>query len=215
MTTPAPISQRAFAKILGVSPPAVGKAIKAGRLKASLLVGADGVAKIADVDLARREWSSSTDYSKAPSVVKEQAAARAAAAAAPPPPARGPARPQVASAPPLDGELPGEPDDLNLSRENAREKHWKANKAEVEYLEHIGQLVDAAEMQSAVADAFTRVRSRLGGLPTRIRQQIPHLTVDEVGVIESFIRETLEELALRIAEDDEDEEGGDAPGDGS
>lgn len=108
----------------------------------------------------------------------------------------------------------GELADFDVVRESAREKHWKANKAEIEYRERIGQLVDAEEMKTAVADAFVRVRGRLGGLPTRIRQQIPHLSADEVGVIESFVREALEELVLKL-EDDEDDEDDGGSGDGA
>jgi phage terminase Nu1 subunit (DNA packaging protein) len=51
------------------------------------------------------------------------------------------------------------------------------------------------------------VRSRLAGLPTRVRQQIPHLTAEEVGIIDDFVREALDELALKLESEDDDDDG--------
>jgi phage terminase Nu1 subunit (DNA packaging protein) len=101
-----------------------------------------------------------------------------------------------------------------VNEESAREKHWKANRAELDYRERIGQLVDAEEMKAAIADAFARVRARLSGLPTRLRQQIPHLKAEDVVVVEDFLREALDELALKFEKDEEEDDEVAADGDG-
>lgn len=57
----APLSMRAYAKHRNVSPEAVRKAINAGRLDKSLTRRhGDGTPKIADVELADREWEAKT-----------------------------------------------------------------------------------------------------------------------------------------------------------
>lgn len=210
------MSLREYAKhrgergLVGATPMAVSKAIKAGRLVKSVVRDSNGQPKIADPELADREWASGTDYSKAPGQVKAAAAPaprpRAAPAAqlAPDDPlAPGPIRPPMA---PGAGEPPGGRGPLSVNEESAREKHWKANRAELDYRERIGQLVDAEEMKAAVADAFARVRARLAGLPTRLRQQIPHLTAEDAVVVDDFLREALDELALKFEEDEEEDE---------
>jgi hypothetical protein len=52
-----PLSLRAFAKRLGVSQPAVTKAIKAGRLVHAVGHNAKGQPQIIDFDLGRQEWN--------------------------------------------------------------------------------------------------------------------------------------------------------------
>jgi phage terminase Nu1 subunit (DNA packaging protein) len=41
----------------------------------------------------------------------------------------------------------------------------------------------------------TIARTKLLGVPTRLRQRIPHLTLEEIAIAEELIRESLEELA--------------------
>ena len=65
----APLSMRQYAKRRGVSAEAVSKAVRDGRLRLSLTEVA-GVPKIADPDLADREWRDNTDLTKAPGAVK-------------------------------------------------------------------------------------------------------------------------------------------------
>lgn len=196
--TTAPISLRAYAKRRGVSAMAVSKAISSGRLRASVVRDERGQPKIADPDLADREWDAGTDHSRAPGYVKERASARAAGV---PPPGPIPA-PLPASAPrvpPAPGEAIQEPENLSLSLESAREKFWKAQTAEADYRERIGELVDAKEMAALIADAFTRTKTRLLAVPTRARQLLPQLGAPDVAVLDSIVREALEELVVELA----------------
>lgn len=64
-----PISLRAYGRRRGVSVQAVSRAIATERLRESV-VWRRGIPKIADPDLADREWTSNTDLSRAPDYVK-------------------------------------------------------------------------------------------------------------------------------------------------
>lgn len=201
---PAPMSLRTYAKRRGVTAMAVSKAVASGRLKASVVRDARGAPKIADPELADREWEAATDLSKAPGYVKARSAARERA----PGSGTGGAVPSM-PLPPLGGA-----DDaggavhlgMSLADASAAEKVWKARLAELDYRERSGELVNAKEMASRLTDVFTRCRTRLLGIPTRARQQLPHLTVPDIGVLDSLVREALEELAVETAAADQVQE---------
>jgi hypothetical protein len=172
---------------------AVSKAIKSGRLKASIVRDHLGKPKIADPELADREWASGTDLSRAPGYVKERASARArgrpeASTATTPPPRAPPP-------PPGDRELAGEPLDLNLGEETAREKFWKANLAELDFRKRSGELVEAKELEGKLVDLFAGCKNKLLGVPSRARQQDPALTPAQLALVDALIREALEDLA--------------------
>lgn len=96
--------------------------------------------------------------------------------------------------PPVASEPTGE-EDYNYAEESAREKHWKANLAKLEYETKAGELVRADEARGVVLDRFTEVRTKLLGLPVRIKQRIPHLSAEDVHEIDAVVREALEGLA--------------------
>lgn len=155
---------------------AVSKAVSSGRLVASV-VRVRGQPKIRDADLADREWDANTDLTRAPGYVKERADKRA-----------GPA--------PRNRDSVSEPADLSLSGESAREKFWKAQIAELDYRERLGELVDAEEMRAKLVDVVTGCKARLLGLPTRAKQQCPHLSITDIGTLDGLVREALEALAV-------------------
>lgn len=86
-------------------------------------------------------------------------------------------------------------EEVSMSDAAAREKHWKALLAETKYKREAGELVPAAEVEERVRDDYAQVRTKLLGIPSRARQSLPHLTVGDLAVIESLVRESLEELA--------------------
>ena len=170
------MSQRAYAKRRGVSAMAVSRAVRSGRLKASVRDG-----KIIDPDLADREWAANTDLTDAPSSVIEQSASWP-----------GVDRP-VAPPPPAGEESAGEGTPLHEA--NRIEKVWKAKTAELKYKQEAGELVPAAEVRGKLEDTFRTCRTKLLGIPSRARQVLPHLTVGDIAAIESMVREALEDLA--------------------
>lgn len=176
---------RAYARRRGISVQAVLRAIKSGRLKRCLIL-IEGKPQIADPDLADRELDANTDHSKAPDYVKaraDQARASAAAVSAPPPPAA-----------PVQSDLSGGDTPTTLSEASAEEKRWRAKLAELEYRKKMGELVDAEEMKTVLADAIVRCKAKLLAIPSKAKAQIPDLTIGDVATLERIIRESLEEL---------------------
>lgn len=166
-TSADPISLAAYARMRGVSREAVSVAVKKGRLQAS--VGRlKGRPAIIDVDLADREWAASTDLSKAPGYVKERAA---------------PVAEHV------------ELLEYSLPLEAAREKHWRANLAELEYRTQAGELIEASEVAARFTEVVSVAKTKLLGIAARVRQRLPQLTADDVRVVDDLVREALEGLA--------------------
>lgn len=74
----------------------------------------------------------------------------------------------------------------------AEEKRWKAKLAELTYKQRAGELVSAAEMQAAVADALSALRSVLEDLPDKADQALPHLSLEDSNKLEEIVRELLQ-----------------------
>jgi hypothetical protein len=87
------------------------------------------------------------------------------------------------------GDLP----DYNESR--ARSEFEKANLLELERKTKEGELLRRDEVERSWAEAVTIAKTKLLAVPTRARQRIPHLTLDEIEVLTQLVRESLEEIA--------------------
>ncbi|AGC43265.1 hypothetical protein MYSTI_01934 [Myxococcus stipitatus DSM 14675] len=162
-----PLSIRAYAKHRGCSHVAVLKAIKRGRLVKSITPDKKVIPSIAD-----REWIENTDLTRAP----QRAPEIQVTAVIPPEPAP--------SAPPV-----------SINDAALRQKHWQAQLAELKYRKAAGELVEVAQVRHHLEDVFRQCRTRLLGLPTRIKQGLPHLTVADHALVDAYIREVLEQLA--------------------
>lgn len=143
---------------------AVSNAVKAGRLKDSVTRDENGSPKIADPDLADREWEANTSHEH-----RERAIGR-----------------------PEGDETAHE--GMSLAESSAIEKLWKARTAELKFREAAGELVRAAEAQRHMEFVFAEVRSKLLGVPSRLKQRLPHVAVSDVEVLEDIVRESLEAL---------------------
>ncbi len=77
----------------------------------------------------------------------------------------------------------------------ARREKAMAALAELELLEREGKLCLAAEVSNGMAETFRRCRDHLLAIPTRAKQQLPHLAVSDLALLDALIREALEELA--------------------
>jgi hypothetical protein len=203
---------RAYARHRGTSVQAVLRAIKSGRLKDCLVYDVAGKAKIGDAAIADAEWSANTDLSRAPGYVKERAASppspvKPAPAVAAPPAQMAPtgaAKPAVAGPPDrAPAPAPERPlleafdmtKAMTLTDASAREKQFKAGLAELELRQKLGELVDAKEVQDRIANDYTIVRTKLLGVPGKVRTRAPHLSVSDIAIVEAEIREALEQLA--------------------
>jgi phage terminase Nu1 subunit (DNA packaging protein) len=88
-----------------------------------------------------------------------------------------------------DGDLP----DYNESR--ARSEFERANLLELERRQKEGLLLPAEQVKKVWDNSVTIARTKLLAVPTRLRQRIPHLTLEEINIAEELIRESLQELS--------------------
>lgn len=180
------MSLRGYATRRGVSPESVSKAITAGRLRSSVvLIG--GQPKIADAELADREWEANTQ----PRIDQ--------------PRRKAPPTPAIEEE---DDELPEGVPAYDVSRavreaHAARREAALADLAEIDVAERNEELVPVDEARSYMIDKFTTVKTRLLGVPSRVASRLPELASQVEPVVDALIREVLEELA---AEDDGDGE---------
>jgi len=187
------ISLRDYAKHRGTSVVAVSRAVKSGRLRASVTTNHFGHPKIADVALADKEWAENTDLTRAPAFVKErglevQTSAPAAGAS--------PSEPLPASSAEGGSPPPAEGRELSLSEASAAEKRWRAKLAELDYRKKTGELVDAKDVEDRLKHLFTICRTKLLALPSKTKAAIPALTHADIARIDDLVRQALEELSV-------------------
>jgi excisionase family DNA binding protein len=86
-----------------------------------------------------------------------------------------------------------QPPDYNESR--ARSEYEKANLLELDRKAKEGLLLHREDVERAQATALAISKTRLLGVPSTAKQRIPHLSLDEVEILTTLIREALDELA--------------------
>ncbi|MAW05273.1 MAG: hypothetical protein CL918_01820 [Deltaproteobacteria bacterium] len=133
-----------FAKIKNISPQAVRKAIKHGRLVQSISKERGGY--LIDTDIAEREWSQNTNLSQ---VRSAQDINRN----------RGPAVPSNGSIP-------------DYSEARAYAEQYKANLLELEFKEKAGELVKVEEVKKATYRTNRVFRDAVLNIPIRVISEI-------------------------------------------
>jgi phage terminase Nu1 subunit (DNA packaging protein) len=175
-----PLSLRAYAKyrkqhgLPGGSLQAVQRAIAHERIS---FVIADGTKRIPDPEAADREWADNTDLTRAPGYLKEWAEDGA-------------------------GDDDAEGDGESLKTASAREKHYKALLARLNYEQRAGELVPRKEMLAVMAAHYSTVRAKLLGLPSKAKQRLPHLTLADLATLDEIVREGLEDVVQALAQPD-------------
>lgn len=90
-----------------------------------------------------------------------------------------------------------EESDEDLIAATTRWKVAQADAVELKLQRDRGELVRAADVERALAEAFIAARASLLALPSQLKQDLPHLTLDEVARIDARVREALEVLAAK------------------
>jgi hypothetical protein len=190
----APITQAAYARhraaagLPGATKVAVGRAVKSGRLSGSLVM-VDGVARVRDVALADREWEANTDVSMR---LRAQGFTTPAAALAALMPRAEPAPPTI-DAPPT--EEPEGTDPADFQAQRLKKERALASMAELKYREAALQLIPARDVERQLTGYLSSCKTRLLAIPSRAKQDLPHLTTTDLAVFERLVREALEERA--------------------
>jgi phage terminase Nu1 subunit (DNA packaging protein) len=89
--------------------------------------------------------------------------------------------------------------DEDLIAATTRWKIAQADAVELKLRKDRGELVRALDVERAIAEAFLAARTSLLALPSQIKQDLPHLTLEEVARIDARVREALEALSARSA----------------
>lgn len=171
VTTPEPVSQRAYARHRKISQASVQTAIAAGRLSASL-VEVKGVKKISSLEAADAEWADKTGPT--PEQRKDDTAAERL-------------KP--------DEEVNFPEARRRKAIEDLKVARIQASHHELDLAERRGDLLSATKVHADVVEDYLHVRTKMLGVPARCRQRIQNLSGADVKVIDGLIREALEELA--------------------
>lgn len=175
------ISLRAGARHLGVTLRAVQNAIERNRLVESIGTDQKGRRCVTNLTLLDREWRQNGDRTRASAAVKARESSRAAVD-------------DDQSDDPSSGEASGR-STMSIADATAYEKEFKGKLAELQYLEKSGKLVDAEQVSHTWVEIVTRSRTKLLGIPSKLKTRLPHLTPADLRAVDLEIRQALEELA--------------------
>ena len=179
------VTQAEAARILGITPQAIGQAVTKGRLK--IVLDEKGRKRIDTSTLAEdyrktTQTRKTTAHKRASQVIQEQPVAKVADR----PP--GPRMTKTSEYIP----------DYDESR--ARTEHLKAELLELDRKQKEGLLVPAADVEAKWVEIVTMARNKIMGLPSKAKQRIPDLDSGAMACLEDIVRETLEDLAREAGE---------------
>lgn len=160
------MSMRAYARYRGVSVEAVSKAVKQKRI--SCRRDEKGQALI-NPEVADREWAANSDQSKVRENLKREP-----------------------EAPPPEDEEPQKP---GYAQFRAIRESYAARLSRLEFEEKTGKLVDGEEIRKLWVTLASIVRTKVLGIPSKVRQQIPEFKPADYEKLEAIVRETLEDIA--------------------
>jgi len=178
------VTQAEAARILGITPQAIGQAVSKGRLK--IVLDEKGRKRLDTSTLAE-------DYRRTTQTRNTTAHRQAAALAA--------KEPEKKSAAPI-GRPKLQPrisrtqeyiPDYDESR--ARTEYLKAELLELDRQTKAGKLVPVDEVEAKWIEVITLARGKMLGIPSKAKQRIPDLDAAAMACLEDIVRETLEDLA--------------------
>ncbi len=82
-----------------------------------------------------------------------------------------------------------------LAVSEARLMAAKAELAEIDVAERLGELIPVEKARASVFDRFTTVRTLILGVPSRLAQRDRSITKKQIDLVEELLREALTELA--------------------
>jgi hypothetical protein len=178
------ISLRAYSRRRGCSLTAVQKAIAAGRIK-KLSNG-----KI-DPDAADAAWTENTNAS----LRRGPAAAEDVQTSFKSPRPAGPGLPPEATAD------MGKPtaDTRSFAAARAVREAYAARRAKLQFEKESGKVVDVDEVRDRWSKTLLAIKTRILGIPSKVRSQHPDMPHTDVAIIDQICREMLEELANDVA----------------
>jgi hypothetical protein len=180
----AEVTKSELARRLGVSPSAVGKAIRHGRIAAAVVRKRDG-RELLDEEKAVELWGKNTLQQAPP-----------ADGSTPRQPVVAPHVPAQVSTRQLRAYIKALPEDQipDLNESRAREKHYQAEKAKLEALRGRGELVPTDDVKKEAARLARQVRDRMLIIPARSSAMLA--TMQDQEQVRQLLQEEIE-MALR------------------
>lgn len=108
-------------------------------------------------------------------------------------------RPGTAKTPAEDGD-----DSTSYYKARAKREEYNAELARLRFEEESGKLVNGENVRKQWVAIANLVRTKLLGIPSKCKQQIPDFTHDQYLTLERLVREALEDLAETIADEPEE-----------
>lgn len=206
---PTLISQREFARRLGVSPEAVRVAIKAGRI--STVKGRINPTK------ARKEWERNTDQSKPRNIITGDPkhrrdpsqpetpmdlgkTSRANRKSAGTKAARKPVSPKDAPEPAPAADDYDPDDSGSYSEARAAREFYQAQLARLKYEEQAGLLVRADQVAAEAFSRARRTRDQLGGIPERVSAIIAG--IDDATEVQRILEDEIDRISQELSDAD-------------
>jgi hypothetical protein len=155
-------------------------AISSGRLSASITKAG----KIRSCAAADEEWAATTHEDRIPLTGPTSLASAAAGL----PPSQSAA-----------------PTASPLQEMRARREAAEAELAEIDLAKRKGELVQARDIESRLASLFVSCRTKVLGVPSRLRQLDESITDEQIEAITTLLREALDDLAAGRLTDGEHE----------
>jgi hypothetical protein len=178
-----------FARQVGVSPQAVAKVAKAGKLGDAVTWETKGgrrFASITDVPRALEVWRSRPG-AHAPALATETKT-----------PAPSPMAPPIPNGDPL----------LDITVARRHYEAFRAKREQLDYEREVGSVIEVAKAVDIFARQISEAKTAILAIGQKARGRLPHLTVDDVTVIDRLARDALEGLASSaIQKSDHDTEG--------
>lgn len=192
-----PMGLREFGRHVGLSGEGVRKAIKTGRIppaalgEVTLSTGKKRPA-IIDVALAQSALGKNTDQNQQRDKRVLSDNRRAVALGQPKPHQRGGGAEGEQQQDPgmrAGAQLP------TITESNQKIAAAKAQMAVLELNEKKGTLVNAEQVIAKYTGLITAARNKILGVPSEAKQRMPHMTMDDIEILEDLLAEALAEVA--------------------
>ena len=83
----------------------------------------------------------------------------------------------------------------SYAQSRAIKEAYHAKIAKIQFEQQSGKLVDLDEFKDKWLRVVSATRTALLAVPSKVKSQIPHLTLEEVNLVDELIREALEEIS--------------------
>lgn len=103
----------------------------------------------------------------------------------------------------IEEQLPPEPNPVNpgdprippLYQSKAIKEAFLARAAKLKYETDLGKVIEAEEVKKTWHAIISIARTKILGIPSKTRQRMPEMTNDQYILLESIVRESLEDLS--------------------